>query len=47
MAYNTRDFWIFGLCPLSDLISETLRSLEYRAMETPQNPVIPTIYLTA
>jgi hypothetical protein len=47
MEYYTQDYWIFGLCPSSNPISETLRSLEYRTMDKSKSPLIPTINFTA
>jgi hypothetical protein len=46
MVYNTRDYWVFGLCPSSgihlrtetDPVSETLCSLVFRIPDDGQNP---------
>jgi hypothetical protein len=37
MVYNTQDYWVFGLCPLSGILENTK---EHNILETVSFPIL-------
>jgi hypothetical protein len=43
--YNTQNYWVFGLCPLSVILKTVFSFLEYRTMDTVREPSNSATYL--